>query len=213
MANVGIIGSGAVAKALAKGFVSDGHSVVLGTRRPPKLADEANALGAKVGSFSDAAQFGDLIVLAVKGTAALEVLELSGPEHLANKTVIDTTNPIADAPPVNGVLTFFTAQNDSLAEQLQKKVPVARIVKAFNSVGSALMIKPDYGGIQPTMFICGNDISAKAEVTDILTKFGWETRDMGSVEAARALESLCILWCLPGFINNQWTHAFKLLVK
>jgi hypothetical protein len=98
-------------------------------------------------------------------------------------------------------------------EQLQAAFPNAHFVKAFSSVGNALIVNPDFGGIKPTMFICGNDANAKKEVSKILDRFGFEVEDMGGVEAARAIEPLCILWCIPGFLRNQWMHAFKLLKK
>ncbi|MBP7810246.1 MAG: NAD(P)-binding domain-containing protein [Bacteroidia bacterium] len=214
MKKVGILGSGAVAKVLATGFIKNGYEVMLGTRDPNKLADwqKQNPTG-KVGSFWDATVFGDTIVLAVKGTVAKLALDLAGTANLKGKTIIDATNPIAETPPVNGVLNFFTTLNSSFMEDLQAAYPEAHFVKAFNSVGSAFMVNPDFGGIKPSMFICGNNDLAKAEVKDILTKFGWETEDMGKAEAARAIEPLCMLWCIPGFLNNQWTHAFKLLKK
>jgi len=114
-------------------------------------------------------------------------------------------------PPVNGVLQFFTDLNESLMEKLQFQLPEAKLVKAFNCVGNAYMYKPDFPDGPPTMFICGNDEAAKKIVTEILISFGWEIEDMGKAEAARAIEPLCILWCIPGMIRNQWTHAFKLL--
>ena len=166
---------------------------------------------ARVGSFAEAAEFGELIVLAVNGKASSAALGLAGAENLSGKTIIDATNPISDAPPVNGVLSFFTKQNESLLEQLQQEFPDAHFVKAFNSVGSDLMVNPRLEGGRPTMFICGNDASAKKAVTEILDQFGWETLDMGAAEAARAIEPLAILWCIPGFLRNEWTHAFKLL--
>ena len=95
--------------------------------------------------------------------------------------------------------------------QSQKNIPEAKLVKAFNSVGSALMYKPTLKGGTPSMFICGNDKDAKQIVKEILTLFGWETEDMGNIEAARAIEPLCILWCIPGLVGNDWMHAFKLL--
>jgi 8-hydroxy-5-deazaflavin:NADPH oxidoreductase len=138
-------------------------------------------------------------------------LRAAGAENFAGKTIIDAANPIADAPPVNGVLKFFTNLDESLMEQLQREFPDARFVKAFNSVGSALMVNPQFEHGPPTMFICGNDDAAKKTVREILDQFGWETADMGKVEAARAIEPLCILWCVPGFRSNEWMHAFKLL--
>ena len=209
---VGVLGSGDVAKVLATGFLKHGHNVMMGTRSATKLADwETKNPTGRVGSFDDAAKFADLVVLAVKGTAAADALRAASAENLTGKPVIDATNPIADAPPKNGVLSFFTNLNESLMENLQAEFQGARFVKAFNSVGNARMVNPQFEGGKPTMFICGNDDGAKKTVTGILDQFGWETADMGKVEAARAIEPLCMLWCIPVFIRNQSTHAFKLL--
>jgi predicted dinucleotide-binding enzyme len=214
MKKIGILGSGTVAKTLASGYIKHGYEVMLGTRDEAKLKDWADKHpNGKVGSFRDAAAFADVLVLAVKGTVARNALELAGAENLAGKTVIDATNPIADAPPQNGVLKFFTDLNSSLMEELQAAFPSAHFVKAYNSVGSAFMIDPDFGGFRPTMFICGNNEDAKKQVSQLLHYTGWEAEDMGTVEAARAIEPLCILWCIPGFLRNQWSHAFKLLKK
>jgi predicted dinucleotide-binding enzyme len=209
--NVGILGSGAVGKVLGAGFLKHGHAVLIGTRDPNKLADwqRLNSAGT-VGSFAEAAAFGEVIVLAVKGAVALDALRLAGPA-VSGKVVIDTTNPLADAPPDNGVLRFFTSLEDSLMERLQRAHPDVRFVKAFSSVGNAKMVNPQFAGGRPTMFICGNDAPAKATVTGILDQFGWEMLDCGGAQAARAIEPLCILWCIPGFLRNEWTHAFKVL--
>jgi predicted dinucleotide-binding enzyme len=212
MGKIGILGSGVVAKDLAKGFLKYGHEVTIGTRDQSKLEEWKNkeAAGAKLGSFSETAAFAEIIVIAVKGTAVKSVLEMAGVENLSGKTIIDAANPIADAPPENGVLKFFTNMNESLMEQLQNIYPEANFVKAFNSVGNALMVNPPFKS-KPTMFICGNNEGAKKEVTQIIDLFGWEIADMGGAEAARAIEPLCMLWCIPGFRENSWTHAFKLL--
>jgi predicted dinucleotide-binding enzyme len=126
---------------------------------------------------------------------------------------MDACNPIEDAPPENGVLRFFTDLSQSLMEQLQSQYPDANFVKAYNSVGNTCMINPQFAGGRPTMFICGNNEGAKKQVSQVNEQFGWETADMGKAEAARAIEPLCMLWCIPGFVRNEWTHAFKLLVK
>ncbi|HEU4938694.1 MAG TPA: NAD(P)-binding domain-containing protein [Vicinamibacterales bacterium] len=210
---IGVIGSGVVGLTLANGFLKHGYDVTIGTNDPKKrdlLKSKTNGK-AGVGSFEDTAKFGDTVVLAVKGTAAEAALKAAGLGNLAGKTIIDTTNPIADAPPVNGVLRFFTSLDESLMERLQKLVPDAQFVKAFSCVGNALMVNPDFKGTSPTMFICGNDDNAKRDVAAIVDQFGFEVADMGTVEAARAIEPLCVLWCIPGFRNNSWTHAFKLL--
>ncbi len=215
MKKIGILGSGVVAQALATGFIKNGDAVKLGTSHPEKLDkwNKENGSKATVGSFKEAATFGDIIVLAIKGDAAETVLKEAGAEALKGKTVIDTSNPIANAAPVNGVLKFSTDINYSLMEQLQKDYPDVHFVKAFNSIGSALMYKPDFDGIKPSMFICGNNADAKKEVSDIVTAFGFETEDMGAVEAARAIEPLCMLWCIPGLSGGSWNQAFKLLKK
>jgi predicted dinucleotide-binding enzyme len=209
---VGILGSGGVATTLAAGFLKHGHEVMLGTRDASKLADfAAKNAGAKVGSFTEAATFGELVVLAVKGTVASAALHGAGAAALAGKPVIDATNPLADAPPQNGVIKFFTNLDESLMERLQKEFPGAHFVKAFSSVGAPAMVNPHFKDGKPTMFICGNDEGAKKTATHILDQFGWETADMGHAEAARAIEPLCMLWCIPGFLKNDWFHAFKLL--
>lgn len=214
MKKIGVLGSGNVAKVLASGFIKHGYEVMVGTRDTNKLSDwKKDNVNGKVGSFSETADFGDILVLAVKGTVAKQVLEQIGSAILRGKIVIDAVNPIAEAPPLNGVLSFFTSLTSSFMEQMQSIFPETHFVKAFNSVGSAFMVNPDFGGIKPTMFICGNNPEAKKQVTEILTQFGWETEDMGKAESARAIEPLCILWCIPGFERNQWNHAFKLLKK
>jgi len=209
---VGVLGSGDVAKVLGAGFLNHGHEVMMGSRDTAKLADwSAKNRKGRVGSFPDAAKFGEVVVLAVKGTAAADAVRAAGAENLRAKTVVDATNPIADAPPQNGVLKYFTSLDDSLMERLQREFHAVHFVKAFNSVGNASMVNPRFDGVRPTMFICGNEEAAKKTVTSILDQFGWETADMGKAEAARAIEPLCILWCIPGFLRNDWVHAFKLL--
>jgi predicted dinucleotide-binding enzyme len=187
---IGILGSGVVAQALAGGFLKHGHDVAMGTRTPDKLKEwSGKNPGARIAGFPDAAKFGEVVVLAVKGNAAMDALRLAGAPQLAGKTVLD----------------------ESLMERLQGEFGGVHFVKAFNSVGNAFMVNPQFRGGKPTMFICGNDEAAKRIVKGILDQFGWETADMGKAEAARAIEPLCMLWCIPGFLRNEWSHAFKLL--
>ena len=211
---IGILGSGGVAQTLAGGFIKHGYEVKLGTRDTGKLADFLSKAGGKAsaGTFADAAAFGEILVLAVKGNAALDALKLAGESNLPGKTIIDPTNPIADAPPQDGVLKFFSTINHSLMEDLQAAYPSANFVKAFSMIGGAHMVNPQFASA-PTMFICGNNAAAKTEVSEILKKFGFDPEDMGTAAAARAIEPLCMLWCIPGLTGQGWNHAFKLLKK
>jgi predicted dinucleotide-binding enzyme len=211
--DIGVIGSGTVGETLANGFLKHGHRVMRGSRDPEKLASWAAGQGASAstGDFAATTRFGEIVVLAVKGTAAEDAVRAAGVENLAGKTVIDTTNPLAPSAPEKGVLRFFTSYESSLMERLQLIAPKAHFVKAFSCVGSSQMIDPQLPGGPPTMFICGDSAEAKRKVALLLREVGWDSEDMGSVEAARAIEPLCILWCIPGFLRNQWTHAFKLL--
>jgi predicted dinucleotide-binding enzyme len=187
---IGVIGSAVVGQTLAQGFRSHGHDVRIGSRSPAKLAEFSAAAGVPAGTPADVAAHGELLVLAVHGSAAVDALRAIGERTIAGKIVIDTTNPIADAPPVDGVLQFFTGPNTSLMEQLQAAFPSARFVKAFNSIGNARMVNPVFQRGRPTMFICGNDAEAKATVATLLDEFGWDTANMGTATAARAIEPL-----------------------
>jgi predicted dinucleotide-binding enzyme len=207
----GVLGSGEVGQVLAKGLATTGHEVRIGTRSPGKLAKFSKKTGIAEGGFREVAAWAEALVFAVLGKAALEAVELAGPANLNGKLVIDTTNPISDDPPVDGVLRYFTGPNESLMERLQAAHPAIAFVKAFNSVGSALMVHPTLSGGPPTMFYCGNDAGAKAVVARLLEHLGWEGADMGGAVAARALEPLAQLWCIPGFRENDWMHAFRLL--
>lgn len=211
MAKVGVIGSAVVGQTLAQGFRQHGYDVKIGSRTPAKLADFTAKSGIAAATFQDVAAWADIVVLAVKGTVAEDAIRTAGETNLRGKVVIDTTNPIADAPPVDGVLQFFTTPNSSLLEQLQNAFPSTRFVKAFSSVGAARMVNPAFAAGKPTMFYCGNDATAKKTVATILDQFGWEGLDLGTVVAARAIEPLAQLWCIPGFRENTWTHAFKVL--
>lgn len=211
MPTFGVIGSGEVGQVLAKGLKQHGYGVRIGSRTPAKLSEYARETGIQPGTFAEVARWGDALVLSVAGVAAERVLVMVGTDALRGKLVIDTTNPTTDDPPEQGVLKSFMAANTSLMEQLQRSAPEARFVKAFNSVGSARMVDPDFGGVRPTMFYCGDDAEAKATVARLLQQFGWDPEDMGGAVAARAIEPLAVLWCIPGFLRDSWTHAFCLL--
>jgi predicted dinucleotide-binding enzyme len=211
---IAVLGSGIVGQVLAAGFAKHAHEVTLGTRTPEGTeiqAWHAQNPAVRVQTFAQAAAFGDVVVLAVLGRIAGKVIELAGPRNLAGKVVIDTTNPLADAPPEGGMLRYTTGPNESLGEQIQALVPEARVVKAFNSVGNPRMVNPHYEQGTPTMFFCGDDAGAKGVASELILQLGWEPFDCGGIISSRALEPLCALWCLPGFLRNEWTHAFKVL--
>lgn len=203
---VGILGAGIVGTTLAKGLEAIGYEVRIGNRKGTAVDNWSG----DVGTYQDVAAKSDLIILAVKGSAAETVIN-SVKQNLSGKTVIDTTNPISNNPPDEGVLSFFTSLDESLMERLQNSAPEAHFVKAFSCVGNAYMVNPDFGSNKPVMFICGNDPDAKKQVAQILGKLGWDHEDFGGVKSARAIEPLCILWCIPGMLRNEWSHAFTML--
>jgi 8-hydroxy-5-deazaflavin:NADPH oxidoreductase len=212
---IGVIGSAQVGQTLAGGLKKHGYDVRIASRTPAKLADYTAKSGIDAGTLTDVAAWAEALVLAVKGDKAEEAIRDAGASNLNGKAVIDTTNPIAAEPPEDGVLRYFTSPNDSLMERLQRACPGAKFVKAFNSVGAALMINPSFpGGARPTMFYCGDDAAAKQIAARIIDQFGWTGADMGTAKAARAIEPLCQLWCIPGFRENAWgDHAFHVLKR
>ena len=212
---IGILGSGDVAKALGGGFLALGHEVKLGSRGAgnEKALAWAKSMGPKAsaGTFADAAGFGERIVLATLGMANESALRGAGLERLRGKLLIDATDPLAHEPGQPPKLAI--SGDDSGGERVQKLAPDARVVKAFNTVGYALMFRPRLAGGPPDMFICGNDERAKQETTALLTEFGWGTIDVGGIESSRYLEAMCIVWVLHGVRTKSWNHAFKLLKK
>jgi 8-hydroxy-5-deazaflavin:NADPH oxidoreductase len=208
--NIGVLGSGDVGRVLAAGFAGLGHEVTVGSRSPEKLREWAAASARlHAGTFAEAAQFGDVLVLATLGAAAAEAIELAGRDAFRGKVLIDTTNPLdfsKGMPP-----TLFVGTSDSLGEQIQRLLPEARVVKAFNTVGNAHMINPQFPGGPPDMFIGGNDDSAKKTVSQICEHFGWGVIDLGGIDTSRYLEPMCLVWVLHGARGGSWSHAFKML--
>lgn len=190
MKKIGVLGSGVVGRTLADGFVKNGYEVMLGTGNPNKLSDWQSGANGKVGSFEKAANFGDLIVFAVKGTAALKIAELVK-VGISEKTVLDVTNPVSDEKSKDGTRTFFTGKDESLMEKLQELVPEAHFVKAFNYFDSKAMVNSAKSKAQ-IMNICGNEDSAKVEAKEVLSQFGFKTKDLGKADAAREIELLAI---------------------
>jgi len=209
-----VLGTGEVGKTLARGFAARGHEVMIGSRDAAKAKAAAADAGERVegGSFADASSFAELAVLATLWSGTESALQMAGPESLAGKIVIDATNPLVFSegrPP-----ELALGHTDSGGEQVQRWLPGARVVKAFNIVGNPHMVDPDFPGGPPDMFIAGDDPDAKATVTEILDSFGWPgSIDAGGIEGARLLEPMCILWVRYGIVSGSWNHAFKLLRK
>jgi hypothetical protein len=211
---VGVLGSGEVGRRLAAGFSSRGHDVMIGTREPgkPELSEwlSGDGAGIKAGTFAEAAAHGELVVLAVLGNAAEDAIADAGPEHFAGKVVIDAMNPLdfsGGFPPKLSI-----SGEDSLGERVQRAVPDAKVVKAFNTIGNQYFVDPSFSEGLPTMLIAGNDDDAKRTVGDIVADFGWpDAIDLGGIEGSRELEAICIAWVKIGGRRGAWDHGFKVL--
>ena len=212
---VGVLGSGEVGRRLAAGFRSRGHEVMIGSRDPakPELSDWLSGEGAGVrgGTFAQTAAHGELLALAVLGDAAEEAIAQAGRENFTGKVVIDAMNPLdfsGGFPPKLSI-----TGEDSLGELVQRALPEAKVVKAFNTIGSPYFVDPSFSEGRPTMLIAGNDEDAKRTVGAVLADFGWpDPVDIGGIAGSRELEAICIAWVRIGGARGAWDHGFKLLV-
>ncbi len=212
---IAVIGSGDVGQALAKGLIEHGHRVMIGTRNTQKnelkwvKKHEKEILS--VGSYAEAADFGEMAILAVAWNAAENVLAIVRPE-LSGKIVIDVTNPLIynedEAP------TLSVGHDMSAGEMVQQTLADSHVVKTLNTINFKHMVKPHFKDGTPTMFMCGNNESAKAHVRDLLLELGWiDVQDIGTIDKSRVLEPLCLLWIEYGISNNTWDHAVSFLRK
>jgi len=197
---IGIIGSGVVGRALAQGLQRHGHQVRIGTRGE-------QVEGLPIGTPAEVAAEADMVFLAVLGSAAVEVASALATE-IETKVVVDTTNPLDFS---SGSPALFVGHTDSLGERVQRALPTARVVKAYNTVGNALMVDPQLPGGPPTMLIAGDSEDAKTAVGDLLEATGWDVADLGGIEASRYLEPLCLAWVSLASRTANWNQAFKLL--
>jgi predicted dinucleotide-binding enzyme len=212
---VGVLGSGEVGRRLAAGFRRRGDDVMIGSRAPEKAEIQewlgGDGAGGLAGTFREAAEHGELIVLAVLGDAAEAAIAAAGPENFGGKVVIDAMNPLdfsGGFPP-----RLSIAGHDSLGERVQRSLPDARVVKAFNTIGNAHFLEPHFSAGEPTMLIAGDDEGAKEVVSGVLRDFGWsDVVDLGGIDGSRELEAICIAWVKIGGARGAWDHAFKLLV-
>lgn len=207
---IGILGSTDVAQSLGRGFLKEGHEVMLGSREPEKLASwvRDSGKGTASGTFSEAARFGELVVIAVNGVKAVEAIRLAGMDNFSGKVVIDATNPLdmsGSAPRLVGGL------GTSSGELIQQALPSALVVKAFNTVGNAHFYRPEFPGGPPDMFLCGDDGKAKEQVARICSAFGWNPIDVGGIGLSHYLEATAMVWIITAFTSGHWNQAFKLL--
>lgn len=209
---IGVLGTGDVGRTLAAGFARRGHQVMIGTRNPVDQKVQTwkteTGAGAEVGTFAEAAAFGSVLILATRWEGTENAIRLAGPESFAGKVVIDATNPLDFS---TGAPRLAVGHTDSGGEHVQRWLPGAHVVKAFNTVGYALMVDPHLPGGPPDLFICGDSPDAKHAAARLAAELGWPTIDVGGIEGARYLEPLAMLWVAYGFSTNTWTHAFKLL--
>lgn len=211
---VGILGSGPVGQSLGRGFAARGHDVKIGTRTPgsEKLKKWRQQAGgaSSTGTFAQAAAHGEILVHAILGTAAEDVVRLAGPDNFTGKILIDVTNPLdfsRGMPP-----GLFVGTTDSLGERIQRELPKAKVVKCFNIVNNETMIDPANTGTKPTMMFCGDDEGAKRTVSELLRDFGWDDMlDLGGIDGARWLEALVPLWVRATTKRGTWTLAFKVV--
>ncbi|MGY1672128.1 NADPH-dependent F420 reductase [Geodermatophilus sp. SYSU D00710] len=197
---IAVLGSGQVGQALARGYPRYGHDVVVGTR-------QAAVGDLPVARPEDAVRGADLVVLAVRGDAAVDLVTALAP-RLEGTVLVDATNPLDSS---SGAPALFVGTDDSLGERVQRAAPGARVVKAYNTVGNALMVDPQLPGGPPTMFVAGDDPAAKDLVTGLLRNTGWDVADLGGITASRWLEGLCMAWVAYGATHGTWGHAFRLL--
>src|SRR6266568_1612140 len=210
---VGILGSSDVAKSLARGFLGEGHEVMLGSREPAKLASWSRENGNSASSltFAQTAKFGELVVLAVNGASSVEAIQMAEAENFKGKVVIDTTNPLDMS---GGTLpSLIGGLGTSGGELNQKALPGAFVVKAFNTVGHAHFYKPQFAGGPPDMFLCGDDAKAKEQVSRICDEFGWTPIDVGGIALSHYIEATAMVWIITAFTGGHWNQAFKLLRK
>ena len=209
---VAILGNGVVGVAVAKGFAEQGYRVVFGTRdsASTKTREALAAVpGATATGFAEAAKAADLAFVALPWNGLREGLELAGARNLAGKIVIDATNPLDFS---SGAPQLALGHSDSAGELVQRSLPDARVVKAFNIIAAAHMVHPKLPGGTPDMIIAGNDAAAKIEVDAILQSFGWRKAvDLGDITASRLLEPFALVWITYAFKNNHWAHGFSLL--
>ncbi|QIK60939.1 NAD(P)-binding domain-containing protein [Dysgonomonas sp. HDW5A] len=210
---IAVIGTGNVAQALVNGLISEGYDVKVGSRSLEKDSENITKLkkahsNVSITSYTEAVEFGDVIVLPVPGSALVDVIQEIGVQKFEGKILWDITNALSAEAPGNGVIKLITTPEESLAEKIQKLLPSTHVIKAMNTVGAHLMYRPVLSE-KGTVFLAGNDEQAKDKISSIVEKFGWESYDTGKIESSRALEYMGQLYVAQGILYNGWNSTFK----
>jgi 8-hydroxy-5-deazaflavin:NADPH oxidoreductase len=201
---IGILGTGMVGETLGTKFVQLGHQVTMGSRTANNESAtkwvKAAGANASQGTFNDAAAFGEMVFVCLKGAVFLDVAKTLSPNALAGKVLVDVSNPLEFS---DGAMSLSICNTNSLGEEVQKALPSAKVVKTLNTVNCEVMVEPAKGG-NPTMFLCGNDADAKKKVTELLKSMGWrDIIDIGDITKARGTEALMHIWMnLFGLFGN-----------
>jgi len=192
----GVLGTGMVGLAIGNRLAELGHEVMIGTREPSKSGDKLKPKreAVKVGTFAEAAAFGEVLFNATQGAASIEALKLASESNLNGKPLVDISNPLdfsKGMPP-----SLFVSNTDSLGEQIQRAFPKSKVVKALNTVTAPIMVNPrQMAGGDHHIFVCGDDAGAKETVIGILKSFGWmNIVDLGDITNARAVEAVLPIW-------------------
>lgn len=221
--NIGIVGSGGVAQVVGQKLIELGHGVMLGTRDPTQLEQKKGWAGSlqqwldasggrgRVGTFEQAARFGELVINATNGLASLEALRQAGEAHLSGKVLLDLANELDASqgmPPRS-----LASDVRSLAEDLQAALPNAHVVKSLNTMNAQIMVNPgSLAGGDHTVFISGNDPAAKAQVSELLRAFGWtDIFDLGDLGSARGAEMLLPIWLRAWGVLGNVPFNFKIV--
>ena len=214
MKQIGILGTGTVGKTIGSALIKLGYEVKMGSRTMDNATahefTQSNGDKASHGTFAEAAQFADVIMNCTMGMASLQALTLAGRENLSGKTLIDISNPLDFS---NGMPPSLSVCNvDSLGEQIQQALPETNVVKTLNIVNCEVMVNPKKSGGDPTMFVCGNNSSAKELTSNLLKEFGWnDIIDLGDISNARGMEMILPLWVRTYIATKNGYFGFKII--
>jgi 8-hydroxy-5-deazaflavin:NADPH oxidoreductase len=217
MEKIGVFGTGMVGNTIGSKLIALGYEVMMGSRSATNekaLAwAKANGTSAHVGSFEDAAKFGDIIFNCTKGEITIDVMKLAGIKNLTGKILIDISNPLDFSNGMPPHLIPALTNTNSLGEEIQKLLPDTKVVKTLNIVNCEVMVDATKcGGNDATMFMAGNDVNAKMRVSKILNEFKWkDIIDLGEIRNARSTEMMLPIWLSVYMATKNGFVAFKIV--